>query len=336
MTPLASPLLLATIMVGHLGAAPAAPLAPVRDLDLSPVRAIRGTTFASRPAAFTLSANGVPVPYEVLATTVLPGEALTLDLGEAPAGEAARFELRYARGGAQTTAAGRWRWTAPDEPGIVALSIRSPTGGIVRLNVLVAHPTSTIRDGTLNGFRIGSYQQTPLRGDPAYLPPTGFVEVAAGDEDVMVSPHFTLGQFLCKQEGLRRFMVLSTPLVMKLEAVLEAANASGIEAPGLVVMSGFRTPWYNRAIGNTTDYSRHLWGDAADIYIDRDGDGDMDDLDGNGRVDLDDARVLAAVVDQVEAAGVSHLPVGGVGLYRRNAAHGPFVHVDARGSRARW
>jgi uncharacterized protein YcbK (DUF882 family) len=101
-------------------------------------------------------------------------------------------------------------------------------------------------------------------------------------------------------------------------------------------MSGFRTPWYNRAIGNTTDYSRHLWGDAADVYVDRDGDGDMDDLDGDGRVDLDDARILAAFVDQVERDAESHLPVGGMGLYRRNAAHGPFVHVDARGTRARW
>jgi hypothetical protein len=28
--------------------------------------------------------------------------------------------------------------------------------------------------------------------------------------------------------------------------------------------------------------------------------------------------------------------VGGLSAYRANSAHGPFVHIDARGVRARW
>ena len=47
-------------------------------------------------------------------------------------------------------------------------------------------------------------------------------------------------------------------------------------------MSGYRTPFYNRSIGNQTRFSRHVYGDAADIYADDDGDGKMDDLDGDG------------------------------------------------------
>jgi len=27
---------------------------------------------------------------------------------------------------------------------------------------------------------------------------------------------------------------------------------------------------------------------------------------------------------------------GGLGVYGSNAAHGPFIHVDVRGSKARW
>ena len=57
----------------------------------------------------------------------------------------------------------------------------------------------------------------------------------------------------------------------------------------LVIMSGFRTPEYNaqgvgRRGGRARD-SRHQFGDAADIYVDNDGNGMMEDLDGDGRID---------------------------------------------------
>jgi len=28
--------------------------------------------------------------------------------------------------------------------------------------------------------------------------------------------------------------------------------------------------------------------------------------------------------------------IGGVGIYHATSAHGPFVHIDVRGTRARW
>jgi hypothetical protein len=61
----------------------------------------------------------------------------------------------------------------------------------------------------------------------------------------------------------------------------------------------------------------------------------MDDLDGDGRSGTGDARVLAALVDEVVAVH-DHVQPGGLATYRANSAHGPFVHVDARGHRARW
>ena len=48
------------------------------------------------------------------------------------------------------------------------------------------------------------------------------------------------------------------------------------------VMSAFRTARTYRSIGNRTIYRRHLYGDAADIFVDADGDGPMDDLNGDG------------------------------------------------------
>jgi uncharacterized protein YcbK (DUF882 family) len=109
--------------------------------------------------------------------------------------------------------------------------------------------------------------------------------------------------------------------------------------PGLMhIMSGFRTPQYNaqgvgRKGGRATE-SRHMHGDAADVIVDANEDGVMDDLDGDGRVTIRDARVLYAVAEDVEAQHPDL--VGGLSAYPANAAHGPFVHVDARGVRARW
>ena len=101
-------------------------------------------------------------------------------------------------------------------------------------------------------------------------------------------------------------------------------------------MSGYRTPWYNQAIGNVP-YSRHAWGGAADIYIDEAPmDGRMDDLNGDGRVDRDDARWLADFVSGMSRRGEFGARIGGLGVYGSNSAHGPFIHVDVRGSRARW
>ena len=41
-----------------------------------------------------------------------------------------------------------------------------------------------------------------------------------------------------------------------------------------------------------------MYGDAADVYIDVDGDGWMDDINGDGRVDTGDARFLAAAAER--------------------------------------
>ena len=103
-------------------------------------------------------------------------------------------------------------------------------------------------------------------------------------------------------------------------------------------MSGFRTPQYNslgvgRAGGRARD-SRHMYGDAADVYVDADGDGRMDDLDRDGRITVKDAGWLARVAEEVEADYPAM--TGGIGVYRANAVHGPFVHVDVRGTPARW
>ena len=67
-------------------------------------------------------------------------------------------------------------------------------------------PATRVKNGFLNGYRIGTYPATPLKGNPM-LPARrrGFIEVTKENQDTKVSPHFTLKQFLCKEDTTRAF-----------------------------------------------------------------------------------------------------------------------------------
>nr|WP_238934906.1 D-Ala-D-Ala carboxypeptidase family metallohydrolase [Maricaulis parjimensis] len=192
-------------------------------------------------------------------------------------------------------------------------------------------------DEQINGYRIGEYPAEPYRGQENYRAPEYFVEVGEGIEDLPLSPHFTLGQFLCKQEVGEgpAYLVVSERLVLKLENILEAVNERGWRTDGFTVMSGYRTPAYNAGLGNGRN-SRHIYGGAADIFIDTDGNGVMDDLNGDGVLDRQDAAVLYDLVEGMAASGNEDWQAGGLGEYGPNSHHGAFVHVDERGWRARW
>jgi hypothetical protein len=155
----------------------------------------------------------------------------------------------------------------------------------------------------------------------------------------MLSEHLRIRDFLThdQQNVWPKYVVIDPRNVDKIELVLADLEARGVPARGVHVMSGFRTPQYNRGGGDPSGragLSRHMYGDAADLWIDNDGDGQMDDLNRNGRHDLGDAQLVCAAVDRVERAHPEL--VGGCGHYPGNGAHGPFTHIDARGYRARW
>ena len=298
--------------------------------------ATRPAAMAPRPAraSFALRVGGQRVPLRVLALAILPeGEVEIRRDGDAGGRLSASAE-----GGRLAPAGGdAWRWKAPGSPGFHSVRVvSSQPVDTIRITFMVVRPAAEIENGRLNGYPIGTYRPRPPSMSSAYESPRGFVEARPEHYDIPVSPNFRLGQFLCKQPGDPRYLLVSPRLLVKLEALLQEVNDAGYATPSLTVMSGFRTPAYNRAIGNTTDFSRHLWGDAADVYVDVDGDGQMDDLDGNGRSDVGDARWLSGLVETMMAREEGRPTAGGLAVYRRNAAHGPFLHLDARGRRARW
>lgn len=276
--------------------------------------------------------DGRVIPYPVFAVFVMPKQRFDVSFRDATGGGRLRFLDRE-------MAVGSDRLTAPSRPGIYPLQIDNiPGGESATINVVVMVPATQVNArGLLNGYRIGQYPGKPLRGNPIYRPPKGYVEVTPENRDTPVSPNFTLGQFLCKQAGdYPKYIVLRANLLLKLERILAALNESGRPTDALAIMSGYRTPWYNRTIGNGA-YSRHLWGGAADFYIDDNPrDGRMDDLNGDGQVNRADARWLGEFIETMSRRGDFGERIGGMGVYGANASHGPFIHVDVRGARARW
>ena len=202
-------------------------------------------------------------------------------------------------------------------------------------------PFSTKAGGLLGGYRVGFWPAEKKRARTgAYGNPDGFITVTADNQDTYVSDHFRLRDFLThdQQDVWPKYLVLREELIDKLELVIDELERGGVAVSHLAVMSGFRTPEYNakgvgRRGGRAKD-SRHQFGDAADVFVDNDGDGRMDDINHDGRVDTRDVRVIIGAVERVEARHPDL--VGGAGLYRATRAHGPFAHVDVRGTRARW
>ncbi len=263
-------------------------------------------------------------------TLALPG-ALPPDarIAYVPAGSTLADSLAAARQAAESRPSGPGIWN-------LLLSLGDVVRGVPSLSVVTLVPASQIERGRLGSYRIGEWPS----GEGAYAPPRGFVQVTPENMDTYVSTHFQLKDFLTKgQDGVwPKYVVLSPLLLDKLELTLDELEAAGHPVENVFVVSGFRTPWYNESGGNTQGrgaLSRHMYGDAADIAIDNNHDGCMDDLTGDGRATVADARVIVEAAERVERKH-PHL-IGGIGIYAPvPGSHCGMVHIDTRGNRARW
>ena len=253
-------------------------------------------------------------------------------------------QLTYAPGqGDSAVAAAAAAAAPPARQGVwrLAVKVGEAIKPVTDFNVITMTPFSAKRRGRIGLYFIGSWPTEGRSRDtrPKYAPPSGFIEVTRENQETHLSAHFTLKDFLThdQQNVWPKYLVIDTKLVDKLELVLDELARQGVDISRVRVMSGFRTPQYNVGGGNTAgraSLSRHMYGDAADIFIDANGDERMDDLNRDRRSDLRDARVIEAAASRVEQAHPAL--VGGCGVYPATGAHGPFVHIDTRGYRARW
>ncbi len=221
-------------------------------------------------------------------------------------------------------------------PGVRMLSL--PQQKDVSFAFVTLKPWVEKSGNYVNTYHVGRWPGERRNMPGNYDNPVGFIEVTPENLDLRLSTHFTLSSFITHdQENVwPKYVVMREELLDKLELVLLALEAQGTPTQNVVVLSGFRTPQYNlRASFEGAAYaSRHQYGDAADVIIDADHDGRMDDLNRDGTVNFRDTDVINRAVEKVE----QQYPelVGGLGLYRAMGPSGPFAHIDVRGTRARW
>jgi uncharacterized protein YcbK (DUF882 family) len=221
----------------------------------------------------------------------------------------------------------------------IAVEIDEAREDVEDLRVITLVPFAAKKAGQIGSYRLGHWPYERGGAPSAYAIPAGFVEVTTANRQLRVSEHFRLGDFLTKDQPRvwPKYLVLDARLLDKLELIIDELERAGHPVQHLAIMSGFRTPRYNQAGGQASGrgkLSRHMYGDATDVFVDNDRNGWTDDVNRDGRVDIRDAEVVARAAERVEA---SHPDlVGGVGIYPATGAHGPFTHVDTRGRRARW
>jgi len=223
----------------------------------------------------------------------------------------------------------------------VVLRMGEMNRAVPNLAVIRMVPMSAKRNGRIGSYRIGDWpcEKGRCPGNPIYATPKGMIEVTPQNKEMFLSEHVQLKDFITKlQENVwPKYVVVDPQELDKIELVVQELEAMGHPVENLFAVSGFRSPWYNANGGTTAgrgQLSRHMYGDAMDIAVDNDRNGIMDDLNGDGTINLKDARVIGEAVDRVEKKYPEM--VGGMHYYPPTGGHRGMVHIDTRGNRARW
>jgi len=232
---LASALVVATALLwaplsGYAAAAKPQPVQPT-EVAKKPAAA------KDAPAGFPIQINGRALHYQVNFEPVMPGQEVVFStaphLSE-------RLTVRV-DGVGLASKNGRFSWRAPQSTGThqveFALRADGTTAEIqtITASLLVMLPAKRISNGYLNGYRIGQYPP-PLKNLSTYKAPAGFIEVTVKNQNLRISPNFTLGQFVCKQTGgYPKYLALQPALLNKLEAFLLEVNSPNMNFKELII-----------------------------------------------------------------------------------------------------
>jgi hypothetical protein len=97
----------------------------------------------------------------------------------------------------------------------------------------------------------------PYNGSAQYAVPDRFVDIQALAADLAIAPNFQLDEYLVLSDG--RYGILQGHMVDELQALRDDIGGA------LIVDRGYMSPGFNAREGGI-QYSRHLYGDAADMH----------------------------------------------------------------------
>ncbi len=136
-------------------------------------------------------------------------------------------------------------------------------------------------------------------------------------------------------------MAISPRLIDRLERLRAKLVTADRPEPLIVILRAYISPneagQLRRKGLAMAEFSRNLYGDGAAIIVDANGDGVMDDMNDDGKIDLHDVDYVSRVIEQIEReTGV----YGGVGIHAGPTdpllPKTPYLSIDCRGKRARW
>ncbi|OGH59649.1 MAG: hypothetical protein A3G34_07460 [Candidatus Lindowbacteria bacterium RIFCSPLOWO2_12_FULL_62_27] len=274
------------------------------------------------------------------------------DIQTAALGHSAEFAQWGGRLAGRTSRPNGYVIDLPDTGGVFPLSVgcrlgRNGGGSAETLPLVIIIPQKLrIVRGRINGYVMGTY---PERDDDRRAPDR-FVEITPDMMDLHISRNFRVGDFVSSSRSdaqvrhFPKYAVIRHSLINKVERLVDLIDRSPhFQCKGIRVLSGFRTPDYNRFLPEAAFHSYHQYGLAADIIVDSaPADGVFDDVNQDRKSNIYDAATLAGICDQLEQRGA--LPIGGIGLYEHQHSAGKgkwystfHVHVDVRESKkTRW
>lgn len=268
-----------------------------------------------------------------------------------PSGEAGRITLL--REGQPFREDASLSFVIPNTPGTYYIPLAvSSSGGNREFELCVVVPyqaaarrTTTGWDVTVDNQPIGSYRHpsrsgnAKVRNNPeCYQPPVWWLRITETNASFEVAPGLTAGELVVASDDTGEkhidLVPVCYPMWLAIGTLRKALEERGIPGRSCKLLSMFRAPTYNRGIGSNA-FSRHVYGDAFDFFIDLEDNGMASDLNGDGRLDRRDAYRLVAIIEDLQAE--KKIPMGGIGIY--NTVAGDCVvsmHLDLRGHRATW
>ncbi|MFH0793094.1 MAG: hypothetical protein V2A74_03580, partial [bacterium] len=218
------------------------------------------------------------------------------------------------------------------------------------LPILVQYPTDRDGKGVIEGYPIGVYPNEAAPDAPAsvadhierYHPPKWFIKVTPETASLQISLHFKLGDFSPSEErGKDHFIALDVRLLDQLEGLTDALAKKGYAPGSLKILRAFLSPNEKTRLerqGVTySPYTRYLYGDAAALIVDANGDGRMDDLNHDGKIDINDVDVLEEIASDVQKTAGRWGGLGVIAAPKEPSwPRTPYLDLDTRGFSSHW